>query len=400
MKRTKSYEIASFKALPDADGQTGRFEAIVSVFGNVDLQGDRVVKGAFAASLKSWKSSGDPIPVIWSHDWADPFAHIGSADPELAEETDVGLKIVGQLDVNKPFAAQVYDLLKTRRVREWSFAYDIEDERKAKDGANELLQLGVHEIGPTLKGANPDTATLGVKSVLEAAAAKAGRVLSKANETKLRGAHTSIGEVLAGLPEPEEDAEKSRGRKNVYTFLAGSVEARQETIHDAVRAWAGTNVPGYPHEEGQPWIWVGVAGTYSTYVIVHVESDAAEDRFIRLDYTVSDDGLVAFGNAQDVGVDVTVTVKSEEPDGTKDEGAKPWRIEERDGEFCVIKTEDGSLEKCHPTREEAEAHMRALYASEADIDPTQVVSEIVPPADETKNRTRLATELDLLLADV
>jgi HK97 family phage prohead protease len=42
----------------------------------------------------------------------------------------------------------------------------------------------------------------------------------------------------------------------------------------------------------------------------------------------------------------------------------PWRIEKREGKFCVIKETDGSTEKCHPTRKEAEAHMKALYASE------------------------------------
>jgi phage head maturation protease len=42
----------------------------------------------------------------------------------------------------------------------------------------------------------------------------------------------------------------------------------------------------------------------------------------------------------------------------------PWHIEKRDDQFCVIKDADGSTEKCHPTREQATAHMRALYASE------------------------------------
>jgi len=41
----------------------------------------------------------------------------------------------------------------------------------------------------------------------------------------------------------------------------------------------------------------------------------------------------------------------------------PWKIEARDGEYCVIKY-DGEVEKCHPTKAQANAHMRALYASE------------------------------------
>ena len=42
----------------------------------------------------------------------------------------------------------------------------------------------------------------------------------------------------------------------------------------------------------------------------------------------------------------------------------PWKIEEREGSFCVVKESDGSTEKCHPSNGEAEAHLKALYASE------------------------------------
>jgi hypothetical protein len=165
-RTTKVYEMAEFKALPSTEGE-GRFTALVSVYGNVDLQGDRVMKGAFDASLRKWGKSGDPIPICWSHDWSDPFAHIGYADARDVTETDRGLLVKGQLDVDtNPFAKQVYDLMKQRRIKEFSFAYDIQDERRGKDGANELLQLGIIEVGPTLKGANPDTELLSVKSAL------------------------------------------------------------------------------------------------------------------------------------------------------------------------------------------------------------------------------------------
>ena len=109
----KTYDGVYFKALND---ETGEFEAVVSVFGNVDLQGDRTMPGAFSKSLDNWKASGDPIPVIWSHDWGDPFAHIGYVSPEDAYEVvneDAkaagsgimgGLFVKGHLDVDKPFA--------------------------------------------------------------------------------------------------------------------------------------------------------------------------------------------------------------------------------------------------------------------------------------------------------
>jgi hypothetical protein len=173
MPTKQSVHDVEFKALSNGSGDTGQFEALVSIFGNVDHGGDRVVKGAFTDSITELREKGDPLPILWSHSWGDPNAHIGFARPEDIEETDQGLKVKGQLDIEEnQFARQVYKLLKERRVKEFSFSYDIRREKRAKDGANELLQLGLIEAGPTLKGMNPDTELLGVKADLEAAAAK------------------------------------------------------------------------------------------------------------------------------------------------------------------------------------------------------------------------------------
>lgn len=230
------YDIAEFKALPDEGVEKGKFEALVSVFGNVDVQGDRVVDGAFTKSIESWRASGAPIPIIWSHNWGDPNAHIGSADPnDVVEVKGRGLQVGGTIDLDNPFAAQVYRLVKERRVKEFSFGYEVVKERKAKDGANELLELRLIEAGPTLKGANPNTELLAVKSQLEEAAAqeaeplvdeavkayvegrfaeftaelgltKAGRQISAKNAALLRGAVESIETVLASTGDADEKA--------------------------------------------------------------------------------------------------------------------------------------------------------------------------------------------------
>lgn len=200
-----------FKALPDANGKTGLFEAIVSVTGNVDLVGDKVMPGAFTKTIREWQESGDPIPVVWSHDWADPHAILGSIDANHLEETPVGLKAIGTIDLSNPFAAQVHSLMKQRLVKEFSFSYVIRDERTGKDGSNELWDLQLIEVGPTLKGANPETELIGVKSMLEAAA-KAGRSISSKNESKIRQAMTLLEEVMKSVEatnSAEDDGAKS-----------------------------------------------------------------------------------------------------------------------------------------------------------------------------------------------
>lgn len=195
MHLTKTYEGAEFKAL---DRDKGTFEAIVSVFGNVDLIGDRVVKGAFERNLKEWEASGDPIPVVFSHRWDDLDSHIGKV--LQAEERDEGLWVKGQLDMEDEDARKVWRLMSDRRIKEFSFAYNVRRERPGDDGANELVDLDIIEVGPTLKGMNPATELLAVK---------AGRVISKANESKIKTAITALEEVLVSLKETPPEEEKA-----------------------------------------------------------------------------------------------------------------------------------------------------------------------------------------------
>ena len=44
----------------------------------------------------------------------------------------------------------------------------------------------------------------------------------------------------------------------------------------------------------------------------------------------------------------------------------PWKIEKRGDEFAVVSKESGKVKGTHDTRAEAEAQVRALYASEDD----------------------------------
>jgi HK97 family phage prohead protease len=177
----RAFEVAEFKAL---GGKKGEFEALVSVFGNVDRGGDRVMPGAFGKTLTEWGEKGDPIPIIWNHMWDNPEAHIGAADPQDVVETADGLFVKrGRIDLDNPFAAQVYRLLSERRVKEFSFGYSVRDAETAKDGAYDLLDLDLFEIGPTLKGMNPATELLAVKALAAATDTPATPIIIAAPES-------------------------------------------------------------------------------------------------------------------------------------------------------------------------------------------------------------------------
>lgn len=194
-----------------ADGDSGEFEAIVSVFNNVDSVGDVVMPGAFADTLKSWADSGATIPVIWSHQWADPDSHIGEVleakellpgDPLLPAHLSAlgGLWVRGALDGDAK-AQKVRRLLKGHRVKNFSFAYDVLDGAPAERGGQpvyELRKLGLLEVGPTLIGANRETELIG---------AKADHVLS-ATVARLEAAIEQIAVVAASAATDEPKSQE------------------------------------------------------------------------------------------------------------------------------------------------------------------------------------------------
>jgi phage head maturation protease len=163
----------------------GVFEAIVSVFGNVDHVGDVVQPGAFAATLAEWKASGDSIPIFWSHRMDDPQFCIGKVldaeelapnDPRIPDWADPwiaahgGLWVKGQIDTGPDasnVAKQTRRLLADRRVTQFSYAYDVIDAGPCVvDGQDawELRELKLFEISPTPIGCNDRTELLAAKS--------------------------------------------------------------------------------------------------------------------------------------------------------------------------------------------------------------------------------------------
>lgn len=310
MRLHKSYDIASFKALPDEGGQTGRFEAIVSVFGNVDFQGDRVMPGAFQKSIQKWRDAGDPIPIIWSHEWGNPDAIIGSADPNDVEEVAAGTKaagvggllVRGQIDTHKPFAAQVYDLMKRRIVKEFSFAYDVVKERQGEDKANELHVLDLIEAGPTLKGANPQTELLNVKSGLERAA-------RRETDAELLEVAMQVDPELAKALMPRAEVKEAQTEmKMIYAALEGSWEYTEAALAKLVQAWADGAFP--PDAEGDA-PYVRLAGTFNDRVDVEVCFPDQEAQYFEFAYAPDDTGTLSLGAPASIGIDLVVTAKSD-----------------------------------------------------------------------------------------
>jgi HK97 family phage prohead protease len=185
----------------------GEYIALASVFGNIDSYGDTIVEGAFTDTLAAWANKGDPLPVIWQHNWADPNAHIGAA--AWARQTDGGLLYKGVLDIDdNPMAAQVYRLMKSRRVTQQSFGFDVIDaEWQMLDGVDvfAIKKVDLYEVGPCLVGVNQATDLLDIKSRGE------GSLGRKAGETSEphRGRDAPAADEKASAPAPGSTPDSS-----------------------------------------------------------------------------------------------------------------------------------------------------------------------------------------------
>lgn len=202
----KAYPFAHFKALEE-QGE-GVFEALVAVFNNVDRYGDRILPGAFANTLKRWAESGDPIPVIYAHEWDNLDAHIGKVLE--AKETEDGLYVKAQLDMDEEFAQRVWKKMKARTLKQFSFAYDVVDSQLVDEGqggshsyVNELKELDLLEVGPCLVGVNPETELIAIKNVL--AAYKAGARHTTKEFEQIQQIHDLAAALGAKCAEPAGD---------------------------------------------------------------------------------------------------------------------------------------------------------------------------------------------------
>lgn len=233
---------ARVKAADDGSSE-GVVEALVATY-DVDSIGDRIVPGAFAKSLEEWRESGQPIPFIWSHMHDDIDAYLG--DVIDAKETDDGLWVKAQIDLDDDKSRKAFKLLKGGRVRQYSFAYEVRDSEE-KDGETLLRDLKLFEVGPTLIGMNQQTRTLVVKAMNGTTELKAGRVISAANETSLREASDAIARVLAQLDsqpeadEPSEEEEEEAGKE--------SQPAEPSKADERARAKADDSTPTGPDDD-------------------------------------------------------------------------------------------------------------------------------------------------------
>jgi HK97 family phage prohead protease len=147
------------KSTAEASG-LGKFRGLGSVYGNLDLHGDVVMRGAFDKTLKE---RGGRVPLLWQHDMAQP---IGIANLEDSRD---GLVVEGELDLDIPEGRRAFSGMKRGYLKGLSIGYNaLKDE--FKDGKRLLHEIDLWEMSVVTFGANPKATITHAKQAAEVAA--------------------------------------------------------------------------------------------------------------------------------------------------------------------------------------------------------------------------------------
>jgi uncharacterized protein len=143
------------KALQD----DGTFEGYGSVFGNTDLGGDVVVKGAFAESIGKRGARG--VKMLWQHDSSQPIGVF----TEVSEDGK-GLKLKGRFLLNLLKSQEAYTLVKEGVVDGLSIGFKtMKDRWDTAKGIRYIEKADLREVSLVTFPMNPKAVVTAVKAL-------------------------------------------------------------------------------------------------------------------------------------------------------------------------------------------------------------------------------------------
>lgn len=181
--------------------QEGRFTGYGSVFGNVDLGGDIVERGAF----KEYALTKDgKLRILYQHDTRQP---VGKAD---TKEDSHGLYVDGELVMGMSQARNCYAGMKAGILDGLSIGYDILDggSSDTADGKRLLTALKLWEVS---------VVTFGMNTLAKIDSVKAARGIKTKRqfEDYLRDAGYSRADakdIASGYENPDEEKQRDAAR--------------------------------------------------------------------------------------------------------------------------------------------------------------------------------------------
>lgn len=168
-----------------ADGDNGTIEGYFSTYEKTpDSYGDIITPGAFTETLKKREETGHPFPLCFNHDFDKIIGVVDSI-----EEKEHGPYMKGHF-LDTELAQDVRKFIKSGAVYQFSFAYDVLENRKPTEDEkvnnvlNVLTKLDLFEVSVVTVPANQNAIITEVKS--ETPETKAGRRNRKSDEDTIR----------------------------------------------------------------------------------------------------------------------------------------------------------------------------------------------------------------------
>lgn len=164
--RPTQFEAKSFEKKTTEDGEIGTFEGYASTFGNVDLDGDVILPGAFTG-LNDRNAVGTlRTKMLWQHDSREPTGFF-----EQITQDDKGLFVKGAIPLDNELGNRAYNALKRGIIDSMSVGFRIPKggarwiEEEGKDAVREITKAILMEISLVTFPANQLATVTSVKAV-------------------------------------------------------------------------------------------------------------------------------------------------------------------------------------------------------------------------------------------
>jgi len=156
LKNSPNLKFSNASALEIKADSSGRISGYGSIFGNVDSYGERVLPGAFKASLAQHAQRGSRLKMLWQH---RPDTPIGIWS--RAVEDGKGLFVEGQINLKTDAGRNAYEHIAAGDVDSLSIGYREKSAQRDREGVLDLIELDVYEVSPVTFPANRDATITG-----------------------------------------------------------------------------------------------------------------------------------------------------------------------------------------------------------------------------------------------
>lgn len=159
-----------------ADADPGSFSGYGAIFGNEDALGDVIQKGAFKATLKTWKGRGKFPPMLLQHGIGGGFFWGGGAEDLLPvgqwtemREDDHGLPVKGKLfALNTDKGQYIYEGLRSGVLDGLSIGYKTKQfvaGTRAGEPKRTITEVDLWEVSIVTFPANTEARVTAVKNL-------------------------------------------------------------------------------------------------------------------------------------------------------------------------------------------------------------------------------------------